>query len=125
MNMKKRENILAFLVVASLLLAQLFPVHLHIHNHFHAETNQYVSSEIEFMHFEEGSSDHNHAVTSDIITKIPVKLSSSNSFVALLVLFILLFILKFVLGRFQLITFTFRLRPSYIRPVLRAPPAQA
>jgi len=125
MNMKKRENILACLVVVSILLVQLFPMHLHIHNHFHADSNQYVSSELEFIHFEKHSSDHEHAVVSDVTTKIPVKISNVDSLIVLLVLFVLLLSLNFFIGRFRLATCTFRLRPPHIKPLLRAPPAQA
>ncbi len=123
--MKKRENILAILVVASLLLAQLFPMHLHIHNHFHSETSQYVSSELEFVHFDQKSSHHKHAIVSDVSSKIS---SSHNDFDNVIVLFVftlMLFSLIFFKGHLRYTRLIRRLNLFYIRPILRAPPVQA
>ncbi len=120
--MKIQEYILAFLMIASLLLALLFPVHLHIHNHFHSDTNQYVSSEIEFIHFEKNSSDHGHAVVSNISDKVVIKSSNPDTLTVLFILFAILFSFSLMTRRLDFIAVVFHSKLPHLRPLLRAPP---
>ncbi|VAW78017.1 hypothetical protein MNBD_GAMMA12-3874 [hydrothermal vent metagenome] len=121
--MKTQEYSLAFLMIASLLLALLFPVHLHIHNHFHTDTNQYVSSEIEFIHFEKNSSDHGHAVISNISDKVVFQNSKPDTLTVLFILFSLLFSLALSMRRLGYIAVMLHSKLPHLRPLLRAPPA--
>ena len=124
---KRQSRIIAFWVVASMLLAVLFPVHLHVHNHYHEGSNSYVSSEIEFLNFEKNPfEEHKHAKVSDIGKDFFVKKNAPDADLALLV-FLLVLILSLVYFRKKpgtVLRFP-ALKYSFLRPVLRAPPSAA
>lgn len=114
------------MVVVSLLLCRIFPAHLHTHNHFHEDSNKFVTNEVQLLLFEHNSlEEHEHAIISDINSDYLTKNNLDSGLIFLMLFVVLLVAFVLFRKRYYKALNTYRFRQFFFRPILRAPPALA
>ncbi len=124
-KMTKRIGIL---IACAILVAQLFPIHLHIHDHSSQNNNDHIASEIQFTNFEADTLDHHkHATVVSLNDNFANKKTSHDFNTDLLFLLAILFLLVSGLVALRIQRIQFNANPLFFsfffRPILRAPPA--